>query len=725
MRESGIRTLCTLGPASLNRSVIEKLSQRGVGCFRINMSHTSSHDLTKCIALIRGSSEVSICVDTEGAQVRTRTMLNDAYFRMGQRVSITAGRSSKDASTIPLRPKTAVSQLKLGSIVAVDFDSVLLLVTDVSDDGARAIVINSGTVKSNRAVTFHPHVDLPPLSERDHEAIKIGLANGVREYALSFANSAADVALLRSLVGDDSRIISKIESGNGIRDLDGILKASDAILIDRGDLSREVPPENIPFLQKRIIKKANAANRPVYVATNLLESMLKNREPTRAELNDVINTLIDGASGLVLAAETAIGEQPVAALDMLQTLIERYHISLEGYRTLDLLESSSLLLPKLHGSELSQPQERMAAPHTIGILHELHVIDIDEETAMDVRQIACDVYSPLTGFMNSSDLENVLDDYKLTDGTTWTLPIVFQISKRIANVVNAGHTVALRDPRGTISAVMHIEECFSPDMNDVARRWFGTDSHEHPGVKKLRSRGSFLLSGTVELVEPASNRYSPYSLTPAQSRMIFGAKGWTKVVAFHTRNVPHCGHEFLMREALSRTIADGLFMQPVIGPKKDGDFTASAIFGAYNVLIDEAFPSALLGAFETYSRYAGPREGVFTALCRKNFGCSHFIVGRDHTGVGSYYEPDATQKLFESLGDIGIEIVCFDKVAYCEKCAQVVEECVHAEDDLQAISGTAIRDALIQGKPVPQWLMRESISSFLRESIDAGEQVFV
>ena len=229
-----------------------------------------------------------------------------------EHVRLTAQPVLGTKSSITLTPATIFSELEPNHLIGLDFDGVVLLVLKVDADGADAVVLNGGKIGSNKAVVISPAPTLPALSEKDKEAVKIGRRLGVSHFALSFANRAEDVAELRELTGADSTIISKIESKRGVLNLDEILEPSDEILIDRGDLSREVPLENIPLLQKAIIRKANQAKVPVNVATNLLESMLINRKPTRAELNDIINTLLDGADGLVLAAETAIGKHPVA-----------------------------------------------------------------------------------------------------------------------------------------------------------------------------------------------------------------------------------------------------------------------------------------------------------------------------------------------------------------------------------------------------------------------------
>ena len=439
------KILTTLGPASLNSKIIRKLSDRGVDYFRINMSHTSIDELKQHIKTIRQFSDTPICIDSEGAQVRTGLMPENTIFKDRQRITLFSGKNIGNSERMGLWPSDVFTQLRSGSILTVDFDSVLLSVLSVKEDSAEALVLNGGRVGDNKAVTLFPSVSLPALSEKDIAAFKIGLENNIRDFALSFANSANDVLEVRAIVGDDANIISKIESKKGVLNLDNILEVTDSILIDRGDLSREVQLENIPFLQKMIIKKGNAFNKNVYVATNLLESMMVNSNPTRAELNDVINTLIDGATGLVLAAETAIGKHPVAAVDILRSLIARYTNSLSGYHIEELLERQSFLLPEMHGSEkekkLEKPHLTQISPNYIG---RLDTLEIDECTFLDVLQIAQDVYSPLKGFMGQDDLEEVLNNYRLADGQIWTLPILLQIEEGKWNSLNEGMTLALK-----------------------------------------------------------------------------------------------------------------------------------------------------------------------------------------------------------------------------------------------------------------------------------------
>lgn len=720
-----VSVLCTLGPSSLNRSTIERLQSRGVDLFRINLSHTPLDRVAETIRTIQSFSNVPVCLDTEGAQVRTGTLGANIEVVDRQHVTLTAEPIVGDGDHFALTPASVFDELKPNTLIGVDFDGVVLLVLQSRGDRVDTVVLNGGGIGSNKAVTVDPAPILPPLSEKDVQAIKIGLEYGVSHFALSFANSADDVKQLRALVGPDATIISKIESRRGVRNIDAILAETDEILIDRGDLSREVPLENLPFLQKAIIRKANIVKVPVNVATNLLESMIVNRKPTRAELNDIVNTMLDGANGLVLAAETAIGSHPVRTVDIVLGLIERYRRSLEGFRIEDLLDGGSVLLPSPHGAGSSRPTKLLSQENATR-RHSLRYpsIEIDIETAMDVEQIAHGVYSPLRGFMTRDELENVLDHHQLPGGQVWTMPIVLQGKSQEFAAFQPGQSIRLIDQRtGESTAILHLEDKYEIELENVAKRWFGTADRAHPGVNRFMSKGVTILGGPIEYLGPASVARSPYQLTPQQTRMIFDIKGWTKIVAFHTRNVPHRGHEHVIANACERASADGILIHPVIGPKKAGDFTQQAVMGAYERLISARIPNALLAAFSTYSRYCGPREAVFTALCRKNFGCTHFVLGRDHTGVGGFYAPHQNRELFDKLGDIGIAPVFFDSVHFSDQMEDTIESATLG--DGRAISGTAVRDLLAQGQVVPDWCMRTDISTWLLEMQGSGQPLFI
>jgi pyruvate kinase len=321
------RILCTLGPASMRPDVIRELDARGVDLFRINLSHTPLDAIESTIEFLQQHSTTSISLDTEGAQVRCGPVVPEAALVEGRSVRLTPGEIMGTAEELTLRPASIFAELEVGAILDIDFHGAVLRVTAVEDTYANAIVVEGGRIGSNKAVTIDPPPRLPPLTDKDLEAIDIGVRRGIRDFALSFANSAEDVAHLRTLVPSRAHLIAKIESRAGIRDVDAITSAADAILIDRGDLSREVPIEHVPIYQKHIIRCANAWSTPVYVATNLLESMLVSRTPTLAEANDIINTLVDGAHGLVLAAETAVGEHPVHSVDMVLRLVTAFEDS--------------------------------------------------------------------------------------------------------------------------------------------------------------------------------------------------------------------------------------------------------------------------------------------------------------------------------------------------------------------------------------------------------------
>jgi pyruvate kinase len=319
-----IKVLCTLGPASLKGDVIGKLDERGVSLFRINLSHTPLEAIEDVVGLVRRHSSVPICLDTEGAQVRCGEMAPDVVLAPGAEVELTAEPILGSAVALTLWPRAVFDVLTVGSVVRIDFDGAVLRIVNVGEGRARALVTGGGQVRSNKGSTVEPPVPLPALSAKDRAAVAIGAELGLKHYALSFASCAEDVAELRALVPEDSRVITKIESRTGIANMDGIVPAADAVLIDRGDLSRDVPIEQIPYYQKAIVRRANRWHRPVYVATNLLESMVTQKLPTVAEANDIANSLLDGVHGLVLAAETAIGVDPVGAVDVVRRAVSAF-----------------------------------------------------------------------------------------------------------------------------------------------------------------------------------------------------------------------------------------------------------------------------------------------------------------------------------------------------------------------------------------------------------------
>jgi len=560
---------------------------------------------------------------------------------------------------------------------------------------------------------------LPAFTEKDIRTIELAKAMGLDNFALSFAGKKEDVEKLRSLFPNQPVFItSKIESKLGLANLKDICRASDVILIDRGDLSRDIPLQKIGLTQKYILDEAKETNTPVYVATNLLESMLNSFQPTRAEINDITSTLLSGAEGLVLAAETAIGRYPVESARMVSAVMQEIKNS-NGKSYFDSLYDYNLIEP--HGGVLVQ---NFIEPDKITNLNSLPKIEVDEKTLLDVVQISEGTYSPLRGFMNEDELFSVLDHYKLPSGVVWTLPILLQMNESDQGLI--GQMVAIS--HGQIYAVMKVSDIQKIDLDNVAQKWFETNDLNHPGVANFKQRGDYIVSGEIWLLQKPLLGGQSHILTPRQTRAIFKDFGWQKIVGFHTRNVIHRGHEFIQKAALESVGADALFISPVIGPKKETDFSAEAILKTYEVMLKNDYYSpypVLIGAFNTYSRYSGPREAIFTALCRKNFGCSHFIVGRDHTGVGNYYPADASQKLFERLvPGLGIEPIMFDSAYFCQICGKVTNNCPHGADQRLDLSGTKIRKTLLVNQNIPDYLVRKEIAQALIELRGSGNKLF-
>lgn len=316
------KILVTLGPSSLNEKVIRQCSDIGIYTFRINLSHTHVDQISEVIEKIRQWTDVPICIDSEGAQIRNEMMSAEPItYTLGDEVRVHFDTIIGNEKNISFSPRGITEQMTVGDEINIDFNRVKIRIEKILDTYALARIISGGSVGSNKASDINKEVFMPPVTNKDTKAIQIGLNAGIRHFALSFANRASDVALMRDLCGPESKIISKIESRSALYNLDKIIELTDEILIDRGDLSRQMPIEKIPFLQRFIIKKSRSLKVPVFVATNLLESMVVAKDPTRAEVNDVVSSLLMGADGLVLAAETAIGQYPIKAVQMIKRLI--------------------------------------------------------------------------------------------------------------------------------------------------------------------------------------------------------------------------------------------------------------------------------------------------------------------------------------------------------------------------------------------------------------------
>jgi len=581
-------------------------------------------------------------------------------------------------------------------------------------------VIQGGIVGQNKAVTVERDIPMPPLTDKDVAALAIGRKMGLSHFALSFAGSGEDVKEVRRLVGETAFVISKIESRRGLENLEVIAAESDALLIDRGDLSRQVALEMLPQAQKYIIKRANEVGCRVYVATNLLESMISVPTPTRAEVNDIYNTLADGADGLVLAAETAIGKYPIQCASMVNKIIRVSHGNGHDDSRFYPMDAVSLLIEP-HGGRLVH---REAAPADLIDIERFPRLPIPERELVDCEQFGYGTYSPLTGFMTRESLESVLDRYRLPSGEVWPLPILLQVNSKDVEEFASGDRVLLTDDQGNVHALLDVSDIYRFDLERLAARVYGTTSRKHPGAARLSDQDNCFLGGDVTLVQPLASAIRHYLLTPAQTRFIFMRLGWSQVVGFHCQTPAHRGHEFIQLQALERSGADGIYINPVTGPKKRGDFLAEPVMLSYQTLLEfGCYPKekAVLGGFFNYMRYAGPRETVFKALCRKNMGCSHFIVDRDSTLAVNSFSQNGDRELFDSLGDIGVKPVFFESVGYNRVADKYEPDRGQA---LRMFSGTKIRETLQADKNLPDWFMRDLVQDVLLDKLRSGEQIF-
>jgi sulfate adenylyltransferase len=340
---------------------------------------------------------------------------------------------------------------------------------------------------------------------------------------------------------------------------------------------------------------------------------------------------------------------------------------------------------------------------------------IDSELVSDVENIATGVYSPLEGFLGEADFRGVLAGMRLRNDVPWTVPIVLDTDRETAARLKTGEDVLLAAEDGHPVALLHLQEKYAYDKGETAEKVFGTRDPAHPGVAKVLGMKDVLLAGPVDLIDVTPTPFDRYKLTPKETRVLFEAKGWRTVVGFQTRNTPHLGHEYVQKAAL--TFTDGLFINPVIGRKKKGDFKDEVILASYEEAIRHYYlkERTAMAILQMEMRYAGPREAIHHAIIRKNFGCTHIIIGRDHAGVGSYYPPFAAQDIFEAFPDLGIAPMFFRSFSHCKKCGSVVNEkiCPHPPADHIQFSGTKLRDLLVKGEYPPAELMRPEVAEVI------------
>lgn len=378
-----------------------------------------------------------------------------------------------------------------------------------------------------------------------------------------------------------------------------------------------------------------------------------------------------------------------------------------------------------HGGKLV---ERVLSPEQARSLQGLQQITVRDEIATECIDIAYGFFSPLEGFMGREDLDSVVREMRLADGLVWSIPILFDLSDEdmARHRVATGETYLLTHA-GRPLASFEVQEIYRYDNEAIAAGVYGTTDPEHPGVRRTRRYGANFLAGPVSLL--AQPRLSPpydrFFCTPRQLRERFQQLGWRRIVAFQTRNVPHVGHEWLMKGAWFAAGADGILDNPVIGEKKLGDAIDEAILAGHQALLDAGYfkPDVhMVSALLWDMRYAGPREAVFHALVRKNLGCTHHAFGRDHAGVGSFYDPYAAHRIFDELPDLGIEPVITQAWGVCELCGPAYARfCNHPKERQKEISGTWVRGLIRDGATPDRDVFRpEVFEAMLRAGADHG-----
>lgn len=371
-----------------------------------------------------------------------------------------------------------------------------------------------------------------------------------------------------------------------------------------------------------------------------------------------------------------------------------------------------LVLNMASASERAELQERAK---------DLPEVRVGSRQLADLEMLAIGAYSPLRGFMKRVDYLGVVNDMHLENGLPWSVPITLSVTSEQAASLQEGSQVALVNEHGTLQAIMLVEEKYGYDKEHEASKVYRTTDEAHPGVKVVYQQGDVLLGGQVRVVALPNQAFAEYRLTPTQSRQQFTERGWKRVVGFQTRNPVHRAHEYIQKCAMETV--DGLYLHPLVGDTKGDDIPADVRMRCYEVLLENYYPSnrVMLGVLPAAMRYAGPREAIFHALMRKNYGCSHFIVGRDHAGVGNYYGTYDAHYIFAEFdpAKLGITPMFFDHTFFCRACDSMASSktCPHGNEDHVTLSGTKVRQMLLAGEIPPREFSRPEVAKVLIEAM--------
>ena len=343
-------------------------------------------------------------------------------------------------------------------------------------------------------------------------------------------------------------------------------------------------------------------------------------------------------------------------------------------------------------------------------------IDISADLANDVENIADGIFSPLEGFLNKQDFESVISKGRLANDIAWTIPTVLDVDDETGKKMKEAGDVLLKNPDGTGIAILHVEDVYSYDKQSTASGVYGTNDESHPGVAKTNSMNNFLVGGKIDFIQRQNEtEIRKHRMTPIETRKAFDDAGWKTIVAFQTRNPPHVAHEMLQKTAI--TTRDGVFVNPLIGKKKAGDFKDEIIVKAYETMIANYYSEnrCQLSTLHTEMKYAGPKEAIHHAIMRQNYGCTHIIIGRDHAGVGNFYDPFAAHKIFNDYPELEIQPIFFPAFFYCKKCLTFTNPkvCPHDADSREQISGTKLREMIQNGQSPSEFILRPEVAKVI------------